>query len=530
MRMESRSRSAARAGTFAPGVLFALALSSCKVTNQSTSDPTANGGQAETVMSIQGTSSSDWTELIVYNDSTNSPTAPTSTCNGVTVGNPADVTYGCSTRSVCVGASLLGYSTASHGDTAFSYTHISPSNGVSVLWGDPAIAWSLSGQAPSSGWQYVYLSNLIAPSTKLPSGCQSGSMYNVMGGAAIYVSSDRGKTFVYLQTLSNAGHVYDGGTMTWSPRGYAMAAYADIDPGVLATDVWYVAGLGNFSRLGNPFAGCSACGSFDTHPDLRADSEGRFYVMAKDTNNNLWVTRTTTYAPPYSWTTPVQVTPNPVAGIPSSIAFSDVLGQPASLRLGKGFDFSIGNNESGVEELRFVYTFTFDGVSYRVLGGKCALGSSISGCGDVGQWNGHSVPGQPDYPVSQFNPLMAASHKGGSTPDIWAISYQSRQDDPTGNTVEHWQAQFLGGGSPSSPKKQDVGAEVVCPDRRDNGGFWGDYDSLVYVGNNNGEETFLRPYSDSTDGGGCVSSNPKAFRWTYRAGPLHVSMTQITIP
>jgi hypothetical protein len=496
--------------------VLALALSSCKVTDQSPSDPTANGAQSETVLAIQGSSGSDFNEIVLYNDDTNSPGTS----------NPPHVVYGSTARYVCVGASELGYSNLKNGDNAFSYTNVPPPSGISVLWGDPAIAWS-PYTAPS-GYSDVWISNLMIPSTKLPTGCKFGGLDStVMGGAAIYHSADRGRTFTYKQPLSNGNHFYDGGTMAWNTA-YVMAAYVDEDAVPEDIDVWYASsGGGSFSRAPNPFAGCSSCGSFQTHPGLRVDKNLVFYVMAVDSNGKLWVTRTWSLSPPYSWQTPVLVTPNIVATIGSSRSFANVLGQPASIRLGKGFDFAIGRNESGDLELRFVYTVNVYGVVYRVIGGKCTLGSSISGCTDVIQWNGHSVPGQPDYPGDQFNPLLAASHKGGLTPDVWAISYDSRQEDTTGNTVEFWQAQLIGGANPSAPKKKVVASQVVCPDLR---GYWGDYDSLIYVGINNGEETFVRPYSDSTDGGGCVSSNPNAFRWTYRSGPLHVSMGQITIP
>lgn len=181
------------------------------MTDQSTSDPTASGTQSESVLAIQGTSTSDYNETVVYNDDTNDPTGTPSTCGAITTGNPKYVTYGCNTRSICVGASAFGYSNLQNGDNAFSHTNVAPPSGISVLWGDPAImgsAWTTA----CDGCTDVWVSNDVIPSTKLPSGCVSGGLdWHQMGGAAIYYSSDRGRTFTYLTKLTNSDDFYDGG-------------------------------------------------------------------------------------------------------------------------------------------------------------------------------------------------------------------------------------------------------------------------------------------------------------------------------
>src|ERR1041385_2048376 len=277
-RVESSGR--ARRALIAFG---AVAAGGCRVTGQNGTDPTRNGEHAEAVISLQGTGTNDYDESVFYNDDTDT---------GLVQYKPPGQTP---ERRVFTGASEFGYSHLKNGDQTFSYTHVNPPSGIAVLWSAPAVT-SLPGSSE------VWVSFLPVPTSKMPaSGFIDGSLANFVADAAMFHSTDRGKTFSFFQRLSNASHTYDGGSLAQSSFGYVFAAYADVTARQIA--VWYRSGSGNFQLMASPFSSCSGSCFVASHPIIKVDSAGRLYVMATDstTPQRLRLTRTTGHSAPFTW-------------------------------------------------------------------------------------------------------------------------------------------------------------------------------------------------------------------------------------
>ncbi len=449
--------------------------------------PTAQEGQSETSVTV-GSAGKQSIVNVSFNDET---------------GTESTIQYTPTSRIVQSGASLMGWSYSTDGGNTWAYGgKVSPPKDWPILWGDPASTTSRTNPAA------VFISNLAVPAANYPAGgvvSQNGGsgFYTALGGACIAKSKDGGKTFAIYQCIDNAQHFYDGGSMAAGPDGSIYAAYVDTVTSQI--DVWKAANEnGVFTLMPPPFPNLA----IGTHPRLRVDQNGsQLYVAAQAENQVVFITR---FLGP-GWDSPVPAS-NPIAWYPT-INLADRV-----LRTGPQFTFDVSSaSVLGGDEVRVIYT-AFDSKSnrYVLMGSRCPL--ALGTCFDVPPWattNANFTTLQGD----QFNPsLRAFAGTSPNTPAEWKLTYLSRQEDPTGNSVIVQQGNLavIGTGTPVRilfPFKL-INPLTVCPDTR---GYWGDYEGLELLGVNQNAPTFLAAFTDSSQG--CTQ------QWEYTSSQVHVSAT-----
>jgi hypothetical protein len=88
-------------------------------------------------------------------------------------------------------------------------------------------------------------------------------------------------------------------------------------------------------------------------------------------------------------------------------------------------------------------------------------------------------------------------------PPVWAATFVSRDEAPSGNTViiRRGAPTVLPDGSRSMVAFKLADQGLVCSDTR---GYWGDYDDLQFIGfvKNTTTVQFLRAFTDSS--AGCI--------------------------
>jgi hypothetical protein len=392
-------------------------------------------------MSIAATSTSDYDAVVVYNDGT----------------TQSQISYTSSTRTICPGASLLGFSTIDETGSTGDWVHTrkSPGAGMGAFWGDSAIT-----RMPGTGdLNTVFITQLLVPSSKMP-GCvvddfysHGASLRDALGGAVIFKSTNRGRTFGYYQTVSHVGvggvpNRFDGSSLAAGPgsNGAIFAAYWDTNSSRIRV-YRATSKTASFTALSTPML------SSTHHPRIAVDEDGRLYVMYEN-GNTLWLTRTLTSAASGTptWDASLVV----ASGIQTAHDWlypGMVAGQIGTLRPGVLFSFDIGRNENNTPELRYMYNKTVSD-RRRIFGGKCAILSTQWVCNDVAAWTGHTTPNAAG---DQIRPLVKY---GGFK---WAFSYYSRQHDPNGNSLTLWAGELVGGPAPSNPRSQIVGTPLlVC--------------------------------------------------------------------
>jgi hypothetical protein len=478
-------------------ILTALVVSACgpeasnKVTGQGppAADPTYYFEQAETAIAVANFEGKQ-VITITFNDDT---------------GTTDTIKYTETTRTTYAGASQVGWAYSVDRGTSWTYGgKLTPPPDWPILWGDPAITVSPADERD------VYLSSLAVPVEKVPEGGIPGYLNDYIGGACIAHSSDGGLTFHVEQCVTNDHKFYDGGTMAAGNNGEVYAAYVRSDDffhyGYI--DVWGKAGpAGSFEMLPPPpFAPQSVV----THPWIHVDRIwNRLYLAAQlvtaypATNRAVFLA----YWDPNTglWTGPVAATE------PATEPFSIMLGANRAFRSGPQFAFDIGppSSMTGEDNIRLLYTKRQDTGRYYVSGSYCNLSLQ---CHVDHAWG--TGPEYPNMFGDQFFPNVAAPGHGSGS-NVWKAAYLSREDDPTGFTVSAKQASLavLPGGKRAFPSTTVVPSHQVCSDLR---GYWGDYDDLQYIGQNqNGVHEFIRAYTDSSLG--CVR------RWEFTAQHMHVS-------
>lgn len=443
-------------------------------------------GQSETAVAARDGGS---VITITYNDDSN---------------NSGKIVYTSSNRTVYSGASLMGWSYSTDAGAHWTYGgKVGTTSDWPVIWGDPAI--TISRTSPS----YVFLSNLAVPSGKYPSSglvttVSSSDFYTAIGGGCIARSKDAGKSFALYQCVHSEGYnFYDGGSMASSPTKEIFAGFVNVDFSQI--DIWRSPDEnGTFSLLSTPFGAYYIA----THPRLRVGSDGSLYVAAEDEYGEVLVNR---YASG-SWGTPQLACAN--VAIYPLINLSD-----RPLRTAVQFSFDVGSNSIiGNDAVRFVCTTTDTKTGRLYLESSyCPLDLS-TGCQDASGWS-TSTQNSSGYKGDQFNPIVKAFQPGGgSKADAeWKVSFLSRENDPSGNTVSVQQGNLA-----VLPDKvrvfvefDQVPGQLVCSDNR---GYWGDYDDMqIYqVGS---YPSFIRGQTDST--AGCSQ------RWDVESEQVHVSSTSI---
>jgi hypothetical protein len=185
-----------------------------------------------------------------------------------------------------------------------------------------------------------------------------------------------------------------------------------------------------------------------------------------------------------------------------------------TFRTGPQFSFDVGAPSiNGNDEVRVVCT-TQDPQSGRLFleASFCPLNLS-SGCLDAPGWS-TSTTNSSGYRGDQFNPLVKAFPGFITIAPIWKVTFLSRENDPSGNTVSVQQGNLA-----VLPNSQRVFLEfdlvdkqTICPDNR---GYWGDYDDLQIYGFDGGYTHLIRSETDST--AGCTK------RWDTNSEQVHVS-------
>jgi hypothetical protein len=287
-------------------------------------DATSADMQSETAVAVAGPASEP---VIVVTSNDMSGTAGT-------------IEYTPTSRKVLPGASLMGWSYSV--DRGKNWTHggkVSPPPGIAALWGDPAIDVSKKNSS------VVFLSNLTAPSSKLPATGAIGRMDPFMAGACVARSVDMGRTFSPYQVLDNAGHFYDGASIACATSGEVYAAFNDVTMSTI--DVWRASDdFGSFALMPNPFPGMT----IGNHPRLRTSpSTGMLYVAAQASDRAIYLTRWlgTTWAPP------VRMSDGPAAYREEVQFANGVL-----LRVGPqfSFDVGVGSPPNEPDAIRLMYT------------------------------------------------------------------------------------------------------------------------------------------------------------------------------
>lgn len=483
--------------------LAGCATSGVPVTGSSKEDPSWNGWQSETAVSVANFAAKRVIAVAF---------------NGM---DPAQgkIDYTSSTRTTHKGASLLGWAWSENDGDSWKYGGwITPTDDWPIVWGDPAIVSSGNDQ------KYVFMSGLAVPKSKMPaSGTIDGSLVPYIGGACISRSSDGGKTFSLYQCVHNNFEFYDGGNMASSTRGDIYAAY--IATNSARYDIWHAKSENDqFTKLPDPFPNCRM--AFHPRirvgypalslgaPDVSLFVAGPIYecdpgVIGKDKGafGQIIINRYHNG----SWGTPRAI------GLPSAVA-PPVNLSDRKLRTGPQFSFDVGpastdsNEQSMNDHIRMLYTRS-DGNRLWVEGSFCPFDLS-SGCKLAQEWG--STPGFYSYQGDQFSPNVRAFPGFLTIPPAWVGTFVTRDHDPSGNTlmIRRGTLAVLPNGTRFMIGWKFVKPRLVCGDKR---GYWGDYDDLQFIGFVKDTTTarFLRTFSDSS--AGCTQ------QWEFMSDAVHVS-------
>lgn len=492
--------------------------------------------------------------------------------------------YSTDNRYAVYGASFMGWfareRTASDPNPAWQHGHIEAGTGaaadVAALWGDPGLA--SAPEAPGT----ALLTSLMIPAGKFPPpepdnedkqdcfdngvafGCvtvpQSGDCSN-LGGTCVARSNNGGLSFTLLDCFgdtspaacadgdefdSTLGHFYDGMDVAIgygsSPPGYvamrdvetSKEALWKIDDATTGTEFHQVVdATGPLGQLG------AALENILSHVRLRVDTDNRVWRMGYDdrtvtlTDGSATKVRDLKVALLDSNLDAKVVADDMsqakalrVNGVPRALndTFDDM---SDDLRFGPEFDFDVGKNENGEDEMRFVYLAGSDSNTY-VQAGRCA--SDLSASERPARWRSTIYSS-----AKQMHPSIKYGYDSTVDRHIWKVSYYEL------NTARTEIAVFAGdlamvsepGGGNLIPARLVADAvtpfSAPCPDQRDsfaysdslrwqftNDDYWGDYDDMFF---NSARCSFTRSYTDSSQG--CTER--KAYTSTHQ----HVSAVEI---
>lgn len=471
------------------------------VTGRSDDDPTLRGSQAETA-STRALAHETPILVVTYNDAT----------------PDGKVIFTQTGRTVFPGASLLGWSFSNDGGATWKYGgKIKPPTefGIVALWGDPAIV--TAKYSPN----LVYISALAADSQIVPPGGRSGDM--ATSGACIARSTNGGINFSIFQCFSANRDFYDGASLATAgaPGDHRIfAAYTDTN--LRHIDVWQSDdGLTPFHKIADPFPGKSVSG----HPRMAYDDQTGALIIAAIAFNpaagdsRIYMNRLVAN----QWQTPKLVS-QPISGISIPVGTQRV-------RTASAFSFDVGNpsrkkpeNSANMASLlpvpdgiRLLYT-TRDSATLRFYVRGTACARDLSACADEPQWG--TTPGNfSNTPGHQWNPTVRASPSVAGAQAVWKATYQTTDDQSDRVSIKQGTLIRSAFGVAEFLPLPLMTPRIVCPDLRNGGGYWGDYDESANAGvDRNGAQLFLLAFSDSSRG--CVSQ--KSFSSTH----LHVRAVQ----
>ena len=480
-----------------------------KITNVTGADPaTLAAQQSETAFNISQLGNGVRVETITYNDKTGE--------------SPAFLVYTPTSRTISLGASLLGWSfrtrTAQNPDPAWTHAKVRPPAGTGAIWGDPSIA---SNPALP---KVVIIGNLSIPSNKFPGTSIVGGFpgtCNSFGGGCVARSTDGGVSFSIVNCFvdptdtgqncpapfeKTKGHFYDGSAVAITQTGSTFSGFAAfIDTDTSREAVWKMADVtgavptqqfvkdplrtGTLGTMGAPQNG--ELGQLETHVRLQADGAD-LWKMSRD-GHDLRVNihgRNSAFK---------VIAPN--AHTPFSVQFpNDAFGQ-VFVRTGPQFAFDIGTNESGQKEMRFAYVADEGGQSF-IQAGFCTM--DLSDCERPVEWRLPSSAAPVEFhPAIKFGRTDAATGKG-----IWRLTYWGR---PATGVQVFWSDLVRRDLVPGTKTNSAAGGLVAnstmsstltpCSTTGTDG-YWGDYDGMAF---DSTTKAFSRAYTDSSQG--CTTRN-----------------------
>jgi hypothetical protein len=211
-----------------------------------------------------------------------------------------------------------------------------------------------------------------------------------------------------------------------------------------------------------------------------------------------------------------------VNGVPTGA--NDPNGQlQATLRFGPQFDFDLGINDDGNEEMRFAYVASDPAGGSYIQAGFC--NTDLTNCQLPREWRSSS-----NMSLRHFHPAIKYGHDTRGNRHMWKVTYYELSSD--GRRVAVIATDLLRNGSgsfgaaPFNPVAVvPVDYQAPCPDSRgvpgssDAGDYWGDYDDMLF---NPQQCAFVRSFTDSHLG--CV--NRRGFTSTHQ----HISAVEIPCP
>jgi hypothetical protein len=551
------------AAAFTPGSAAARDPVITIVSGQANDPTTLNAAQSETACAVSVfPSDKRQIEVIAANDDTTS----------------SGFFYNDTNRAATVGASQMGWyfreRTTANPSPPWQHGRIVPGSGnaadIDVLWGDPGVA--AAPDAPN----LMLMGSLVVPHAKFgpnkcPDGtpCISGAVgssdgCSPLGGACVARSLDGGKTFTMQHCFrdvtpgsckkgdsndSTLGHFYDGfdvaiGSGTTPP---AAVAVRDVDTSKEA--LWMMTnGVTDptFTFVDTNTGPMGALGDdrqeISIHVRLRYDSGNQLWRMSPDSESIMVGTNQVAVsilkvnilgrnAPAKAIASDYKIGTLGAArvnGVPTGANDPDGKLQ-ATVRFGPQFDFDVGVNENGGNEMRFAYMATdATGLSY-IQAGFCSF--DLTTCGTPKEWRSSL-----NASVRHFHPAIKYGFDPRGNRHMWKVTYYELT--PDGQRVAVIATDLLRNGAgqlgatPFNPVAVvDASYQAPCPDSRgtpstdptkatvDANDYWGDYDDMLF---NPQQCAFVRSFTDSHLG--CV--NRRGFTATHQ----HVSAVEIPCP
>jgi hypothetical protein len=434
---------------------------------------------------------------------------------------------------------------------------------VGALWGDPGV-----GAAPDAP-NLMLMGSLMVPNAKFPpdtcvaSGTTTPCIINSvgfgacqpLGGACVARSLDGGKTFAMQHcfrdttpgacnggtTDSTLGHFYDGFDVAIGSGAAPPAAVATRDVDTSKEALWTMAnGVTDptFTFINTNLGPLGALGddqqNISIHVRLRFDAGNRLWRMSPDFENvmvsgqsvrvqilkvNILGRNAPAKGVASDYTQLSAVTVN---GVPTGT--NDPGGQlQATLRFGPQFDFDVGINDSGSDEMRFAYVATDPAGGSYIQAGFCNF--DLTNCQIPREWRSSS-----NMSLRHFHPAIKYGHDPRGNRHLWKVTYYELS--PDGRRVAVIATDLLrnGPGSFGAAPFNPVAVvpadyQAPCPDSRGVPGsgnaddYWGDYDDMLF---NPQQCAFVRSFTDSHLG--CV--NRRGFTSTHQ----HISAIEIPCP
>jgi hypothetical protein len=485
--------------------------------------------------------------------------------------------YDNANRAVIAGASEMGWyfreRTTADPNPVWQHGRLVPGSGnatgIDVLWGDPGVA--AAPDAPN----LMLMGSLVVPHAKFPAttctiggvsqpcilGSVAGGCSSPLGGACVARSLDGGKTFTMqhcfsdtspgsctgAKTDSTLGHFYDGFDAAIGNGAAPPAAVAMRDVDTSKEALWMMTnGVtdSTFTLINTNVGPLGALGDDKQHIDIHVR-------LRYDVNNQLWRMSPDTEQVTVNGQTVVQsiIKVNilgrnaPAKGIASdytalsAVNVNDVpkgANDPdaklqASVRFGPEFDFDVGVNDSGANEMRFAYVATDPSGNSYIQAGFCSF--DLTNCQTPKEWRSSA-----NLSLRHFHPAIKYGHDTRGNRHFWKVTYYELT--PDGKRVAVIATDLLRNGTgsfgavPFNPVAVvPASYQAPCPDSRgvpstdpskpssDADDYWGDYDDMIF---NPQQCSFVRSFTDSHLG--CV--NRRGFTATHQ----HIGAVEIPCP